>query len=75
MKSKQILLALVVMICTHGGIAWAGPVLKVVTTLPDYRCLAEAIGGDRISVQAISNSVDRQDKAHLGFGIHGLPPL
>lgn len=53
MKSKQILLALVVMILMHGGPAWASPALRVVTTLPDYRFLAEVIGGDRISVQAI----------------------
>ncbi len=53
MKSKQILLALVVMILTHGGYAWASPSLKVVTTLPDYHFLAEAVGGDRISAQAI----------------------
>ena len=53
MKTKQILLALVVMILTHGGSAWASPSLKVVTTLPDYHFLAGAVGGDRISVQAI----------------------
>ena len=53
MKSKQILLALVVMIVTHGAFAWASSSLKVVTTLPDYHFLAEAVGGDRISAQAI----------------------
>ena len=29
------------------------PTLQVVTTLPDYACMARAIGGDRISVKAI----------------------
>jgi len=53
MKSKQILLALVVVILTLGGSAVGSPSLKVVTTLPDYQFLAEAVGGDRISVQAI----------------------
>jgi ABC-type Zn uptake system ZnuABC Zn-binding protein ZnuA len=53
MKSKQIVLALVFATLTHGGSAWASPPLKVVTTLPDYHFFAEAIGGDRISSQAI----------------------
>ena len=80
MKTKQILLAFVVMILSPGSFAWAGHslnehhaghgqpeherhrhpsgpeqgvVLQVVTTLPDYHFLAEAVGGDRISAQAI----------------------
>jgi ABC-type Zn uptake system ZnuABC Zn-binding protein ZnuA len=35
--------------------ASSGAPLKVVTTLPDYRCIVEAIGADRVSAQAIVN--------------------
>ena len=53
MKTRQMLLALVVVILSPGAFAWASPPLKVVTTLPDYRFFSEAIGGDRISARAI----------------------
>jgi zinc/manganese transport system substrate-binding protein len=53
MNPKQILWTLVALILCHGAAASAEPSLHVVTTLPDYRFLAESIGGDRITVQAI----------------------
>jgi ABC-type Zn uptake system ZnuABC Zn-binding protein ZnuA len=53
MKSRQMILALVVVTLSPGAFAWASPSLKVVTTLPDYRFFSEAIGGDRISASAI----------------------
>lgn len=37
--------------------------LKVVTTLPDYAVLTKAIGGDRVTVEAIVHSV--QDPHHI----------
>ena len=37
--------------------------LKVVTTLPDYAVLVKAIGGDRVTVEAIVHSV--QDPHHI----------
>jgi len=80
MKTRRMILALVVAIVSPGAFAWAssssdehhaghdrrehvrhghspgpghGEALRVVTTLPDYRFFAEAIGGDRISASAI----------------------
>ncbi len=37
----------------EGPSAAPGAVISVVTTLPDYRVIAEAIGGERVAVQAI----------------------
>jgi ABC-type Zn uptake system ZnuABC Zn-binding protein ZnuA len=53
MKIRWIGLALVILISGSRGLAQADRPLNVVTTLPDYRFLVEAIGGDRVSAKAI----------------------
>ncbi len=51
MKRFPLLLSLAVLTCF--SLSAAAAPLRVVTTLPDYAVLAKAIGGDRVTVQAI----------------------
>ncbi len=53
MKTKWITAALAALLLGGQAFAAGGPRLNVVTTLPDYRFLAESIGGDRVTVQAV----------------------
>ncbi len=52
---KKLILSFLLLTLTAGVAqgAMADRKLRVVTTLPDYRVLAQAIGGDRISAEAI----------------------
>ncbi len=53
MKMRWIIQIFILVFLGIQSIATAAPRLNVVTTLPDYRFFAEAIGGERISVNAI----------------------
>ena len=53
MKTREFVLAALVLTVMHGGRSMADTPLRVVTTLPDYTVVAEAIGGERVSVEAI----------------------
>jgi ABC-type Zn uptake system ZnuABC Zn-binding protein ZnuA len=53
MKRRWNWLALVILMTGSRGLAQADRPLNVVTTLPDYRFLVEAIGGDRVCAEAI----------------------
>lgn len=53
MKLRTILLVLVLAHLLAASAHGAAPQLRVVTTLPDYAVLAQAIGGDRVSVESI----------------------
>ncbi len=53
MKRTATILGLLITILLPSGPAHAAPRLRVVATLPDYAVLASAIGGERVSVEAI----------------------
>ncbi|UCG51727.1 MAG: zinc ABC transporter substrate-binding protein [Candidatus Latescibacterota bacterium] len=53
MKRSSLLIALLTTIVVFAGHAHGTQKLRVVTTLPDYKFIAEFIGGDRVVVAAI----------------------
>jgi ABC-type Zn uptake system ZnuABC Zn-binding protein ZnuA len=53
MKILSILMTALALLVGLGGSLHGETTLRVVTTLPDYKFLAESIGGDRIEVTAI----------------------
>ena len=53
MRKLLIVILAFVVVVGPGRLVHADATLKVVTTLPDYKFLAEYIGGDRVTVEAI----------------------
>jgi ABC-type Zn uptake system ZnuABC Zn-binding protein ZnuA len=62
MKRTLLLIMILVFAAVPAVRAQQGPKLRVVTTLPDYKFLAELIGGDRVIVEAI---VEGNQDAHF----------
>ena len=53
MKNLMTLLMSLILVVGFGGSARGDATLRVVTTLPDYKVIAESIGGERVVVHAI----------------------
>jgi zinc/manganese transport system substrate-binding protein len=59
------LIAIVLMLGSSVSSAWGADKLRVVTTIPDLKSLAEAVGGDRVEVDSLTRGTQNFHEAEV----------
>jgi len=64
-RSHVSLIAIVLMLGSSVSSAWGADKLRVVTTIPDLKSLAEAVGGDRVEVDSLTRGTQNFHEAEV----------
>ncbi len=59
------LIAIILMLGSSVSSAWGADTLRVVTTIPDLKSLAEAVGGDRVEVDSLTRGTQNFHEAEV----------
>ena len=64
-RSHVSLIAIVLMLGSSVSSAWGADKVRVVTTIPDLKSLAEAVGGDRVEVDSLTRGTQNFHEAEV----------
>jgi len=64
-RSHVSLIAIILMLGSSVSSAWGADTLRVVTTIPDLKSLAEAVGGDRVEVDSLTRGTQNFHEAEV----------